>query len=320
MRTGGWSHVVLIVAGLGAGACQRDAGAPEPAQPVTFAPPATMAVSPASAEQVPALGYAHRTAAAPAAGGEPAKAPAIDAPPAAAPLKLVRTAQLALEVASYEKAADAVRGVAEANGGYLADARAARGAHDQHTGSITVRVPAERFAPAVAALKALGKVRSETIAAQDVTKAYADLETRLAVKREAAARVRDILKTRTADLSDVLEAERELARLTEQIEQMEGERRYYDHLIALSTITVALEEPGPAVTASVFEPIGEALHDSAEVLARSIAGLVYVTVFLTPWLLVAVALWRVIRSVRARARRTPPPPTTTSGDTPGGPA
>ena len=42
----------------------------------------------------------------------------------------------------------------------------------------------------------------------------------------------------------MLEAERELARVTEEIEQAEGERRFYDQQVALSTlIAVTLQEP-----------------------------------------------------------------------------
>jgi hypothetical protein len=53
----------------------------------------------------------------------------------------------------------------------------------------------------------------------------------------------------------VLEAERELARVTEEIERMEGERRYYDQQIALSAIVVTLREPEP-VLQSGMEPAG----------------------------------------------------------------
>jgi uncharacterized protein DUF4349 len=43
-------------------------------------------------------------------------------------------------------------------------------------GTLVIRVPAERFAAAYAALKGLGKVETETVSTQDVTRAYADLD------------------------------------------------------------------------------------------------------------------------------------------------
>jgi hypothetical protein len=220
----------------------------------------------------------------------------------AASRKLIRTGQMTLVVDSFTVASEEVKRIAEANGGYLADAQAQRGAQDRRHGSLTIRVDAGRFDAAVAALRGLGDVRSENVGAQDVTKAYADLETRLRVKRETAERLRDILRTRTAKLSDVLEAERELARVTEEIEGMEGERRFYDQQVALSTLTVTLQEPAAIVEANVFAPVSEAVRDSLRVLASSLAALVYAAVFLAPWLLLAVLAWKLLR--RARARRS----------------
>lgn len=217
--------------------------------------------------------------------------------------KLIRTAQVTLEVKGYEAAADAAARVAESHGGYLADAQAALGAGNRRRGTLVLRVPAESFPSAYAALKALGKVETETVATQDVTKAYADLETRLRVKRDAAARLREILRTRTDRLAHILEAERELTRVTEEIEQAEGERRYYDQQAALSTISATLHEPEPVVArAGAFAPFALALRGSLHALAASAAALLYVTVVVFPWLTVAALVGLVVRGVRRRTR------------------
>jgi hypothetical protein len=226
--------------------------------------------------------------------------------PVTTSLKLIRTAHLTVEVARYEQAASEVARVAEMNGGYLADAQAARGREDRPAGTLTIRVPSERFAAALSALKGLGKVRTETVASQDVTKAYADLETRLRVKRETAERLRDLLRTRTARLADVLEAERELARVTEEIERMEGERRFYDHQVALSTITVALHEPQAIVEPGVFSPVTDAVKASLGLLSQSVAAMVYVVAFAAPWLVVALLGWRVAGLLRSRRKAMQP--------------
>lgn len=215
--------------------------------------------------------------------------------------KLIRTAQVAIEVSSYEAAADQVGRLAEAHGGYLADAQAARGGKDHRQGTLTIRVPAEHFAAAYAALKALGKVETETVATQDVTKAYADLETRLAVKRDAEARLREILRTRTARLADILEAERELTRITEEIEQTEGERRYYDQQVALSTLSAALHEPEAVIRPGALAPLVEAFRDSLRLLAESVAALLYVIVLVLPWGTVVALVWLTVRAVRRRS-------------------
>lgn len=56
------------------------------------------------------------------------------------------------------------------------------------------------------------------------------------------------------------------------------------------------------VKPGVFSPIGQALRDSLEVLATSVAGLIYALAFVTPWLVALYVVWRIIRAVRARKR------------------
>ena len=100
---------------------------------------------------------------------------------------------------------------------------------DRDRGTLTFRVPADRFDAALSGpWKALGRHRRrELLDTQDIGREYMDLETRLA--RQAATPRRDCAScsgARTARLSDVLAAEKELSRVIEEREAMEGERRY----------------------------------------------------------------------------------------------
>jgi hypothetical protein len=217
--------------------------------------------------------------------------------------KLIRNGQLSLEIRDYAQAAEQVARIAESHGGYVADSQTTRADSGKRRGQVMLRVPAAQFGRAVDALKALGRVDSENVTSQDVTKAFADLETRLRVKRETEARLREILRTRTARLSDILEAEGQLARLIEEIEQMEGERRFYDQQVALSTITLQLYEPLAVVRPGLIEPIRRALRRSLELLAASAAALILLLVVVTPWAIVALCVWQVVRVVRRRTIR-----------------
>lgn len=255
-----------------------------------------------------------------AGAGEQARAPggsdasrSVDAPSAgatagleamAAARKLVRNGQVTVEVKSCAAATQALARLAATLGGYVSESRSQRDAQERERAWITLRVPAERFDELVSGTSGLGTLRSKSLNAQDVTKAYTDLETRLRVKRETAERLRDILRTRTAGLADVLAAERELARVTEEIEQAEGERRFYDQQVALSTLAVELLEPGSLARSSALDPLREALGDAARVLSASLAAMVYAVAFLAPWLFVLWVLWRLVRAWRARRAKT----------------
>jgi hypothetical protein len=292
---------------LSLAACAPDIGRREaPAAPERVA----ASQAPQVSEQLRALGYVQ-----PAAPGTGAANATTEAPPSAlgaltASRKLIRTGKLSLEVPAYEAAAEAVARIADGEGGYVAGSQSASAGARRARGSVTVRVPAERFPTAIAALKALGKLESEAVSTEDVTKAYADLETRLRVKRETEARLRDVLKNRAAKLGEILEVERELARVIEEIERAEGERRYYDQQVALSTIVVELREPEAAGRTTSWTSLTTALEEALSILARSTAAIVYLVVGGLPWVLVGLvgyaAARRVNRWSAARSKRRPP--------------
>lgn len=286
-----WSSGLLaLVVAAGTGCARREAGAPAPSRQAAPAAPQ-------------AAGGGERAAG--LADGRPAdeQKPGGLAAMAAA-RKLVRTGQMTVEVPAFGEAAQKLARLAEALGGYVAETRSRRDDNGRESGTLVLRVPAERFDELMTGTGGLGRVRARGVNAQDVTKAYTDLETRLRVKRETAERLREILKNRTAGLADVLAAERELARVTEEIEQAEGERRYYDQQVALSTLTVELAEPQALVSGGAWEPVREALHDALEVVGRSFAVMIYAFAFLAPWGLVLWVLWRIVKAWRGRRRKS----------------
>jgi flagellar biosynthesis/type III secretory pathway M-ring protein FliF/YscJ len=61
-----------------------------------------------------------------------------------------------------------------------------------------------------------------------------------------------------------------------------------------------MHEPAALVEPGAFAPIGNAFKESAELLANSVAALIYAAVALLPWLLVAFVAWKVFRAVRRR--------------------
>ena len=143
-------------------------------------------------EQLSALGYisANRGRSAPAprpaATAAPAAPSAAPGPRVTSSLKLIRTASLQVEVANFRAAVEEASRAATAFGGYVSDRQSSEDASGRESGQITLRVPSAKFDGAMSALKQLGRVRNEGVQTQDVTRAYADLETRLKVKRETA--------------------------------------------------------------------------------------------------------------------------------------
>lgn len=288
------ASAAVLLAASGCGSKRSREGLVEPSSP---------APAGAEAQSLRATGYldgGSAAAAAPATGVAPHAPGGLDA--VWAQQKLIRDGRIEIEVESVAAAIERIGAAAAARRALVAGSEVRRHADGRRSGTVTVKVPAAAFDDAVADLRELGEVRSETSSTQDVTKEYADLETRLAVKRRTQDRIEALLARQSGSLADLLSVERELERVVTEIERMEGEKRYYDQRVAISTIVVVLFEPGAVLRPSAFDPLREALGEALEVLAMSLAALVYVVTSAIPWVLLLWALWALVRRYRRRRR------------------
>ncbi len=103
-----------------------------------------------------------------------------------------------------------------------------------------MRVPAQRFEEALAALRAAGRVLDESRHANDVTEEFLDLGIRLDTARKARERLLEVL-AKAEKVEDILKVEAELRRLTEEIERMEGRRKYLADQVAMATLSATFQ-------------------------------------------------------------------------------
>ena len=123
---------------------------------------------------------------------------------------LIYTAALSMAVYQVEPGLDAVEKVARDEGGYLRCGRTARS-------PCACRAIASTT---IARIEKLGDVTHRDIKAQDVTDEYVDLQARLKNAYAIRDRLNDLLAK--ASVKEALEIEKELGRVTEDIERMEG--------------------------------------------------------------------------------------------------
>ncbi len=156
--------------------------------------------------------------------------------------KLVRNATLDLEVKNYEAAADAIATVAAGNSGYVATKNSARLPNGKMSGTIVIKVLPDRLDSALLQVRSLGELKNQSLATRDVTKEYFDTDARLRNARKMEERLLALLDTMKGKISELLSVEKELARVREQIEEMQGELKVYDSLVQYATITISLRE------------------------------------------------------------------------------
>lgn len=114
---------------------------------------------------------------------------------------------------------------------------------------ITVRVPGDKVEAFIAEASALGKVLRQSQSAQDVTQEHVDLTARLGNLQAEEKRLREFFAS-AKKVSEMLEIERELARVRGEIESIDAQKKYLERQAAMATVTFELVEPKPVVRPS----------------------------------------------------------------------
>jgi anti-sigma factor RsiW len=146
--------------------------------------------------------------------------------------------------------------------GYAATLNASTQPNAARSLQASLRIPAGELRAAVAELKSLGRVESETQAGEEVTQQHADLVARLKNSRETEQRLEAILLQRTGKIGDVLAVEREIARVRGEIEQMEAEQKQLEHRVDFATIDLSLAEEYKAQIGSPSPSIATRFHNA----------------------------------------------------------
>ncbi|MBI4567961.1 MAG: DUF4349 domain-containing protein [Planctomycetes bacterium] len=142
--------------------------------------------------------------------------------------KVIYTANLSVTVKEVEAAQKKAEEIAESFGGHL----------QQLAGdTITVRVPSDKFKEALARVEALGTVTDRNVNAQDVTEEFVDLEARLKNALASRDRLLDLIK-RADDVKAIVELEKELRAVGEEIERLQGKLRFLQSQVSMCTITL----------------------------------------------------------------------------------
>jgi hypothetical protein len=156
--------------------------------------------------------------------------------------KIIRNADLHLEVEKYDEAYGKIGAIVREKKGFIAGASTTRLANNKIRATVTLRIPPDQFETALAELGKLGTVRHQSISTADVTKQYQDLESRLKSKETLVERLKKVLLEGKGTVKELMEVEVQMGATIEQIESIKGELKYYDNLVGLSTITMQVFE------------------------------------------------------------------------------
>jgi hypothetical protein len=221
---------------------------------------------------------------------------------------IVRTAQLSLTTADFDRVRDRVSEVLKRHQGYIGELNIGSPAGAARTLEATLRVPTDQLEAATAELKSLGRVESESQSGEEVTEQYVDLEARLTNARNTELRLTDLLRQRTGKLSDVLAVEKSIDEVRGSIERMEAEKKNLGNRVDFATLTLRVTEDYKAqmqvLPASLLTRFQNAAVDGYRGMVDGVAAVLLTLLSYGPSLLLwAALLFFPVRAAWRRLRR-----------------
>ena len=227
--------------------------------------------------------------------------------------KIIRNANLKVEVTSPIEVQRQISSIAESHGGFVVTSEMAQQTSEDNSKpsvsvNLVVRVPATQFDSVVQEIRAAGsRVLQEQRTGQDVTEEFIDLEARVKNQRALETQFLEIMR-RAGKVEEALEVQRQLAEVRTEIEKLEGRKRFLENQASLSTINVTLQTPTQIVNAVGFwYNVKSAFADGVDVAAAIVLFLIRAIIALLPVLVLIVlpvALITKVVIMRMRRRRT----------------
>ena len=149
--------------------------------------------------------------------------------------KLIRTGNVSLEVKTVSDAEDKITQWAKSLGGYVTNANTW-----EYGANFTVRVPSARFDEAMTGAGNFGRVTNRSVNSEDVSDNYYDMKSRLETKYILRDKLSSYLN-QAKDIKDLLEIERQLNQVIQDIESTESRFKRLSGQIDYSTIYINMQ-------------------------------------------------------------------------------
>jgi len=214
--------------------------------------------------------------------------------------KIIKTGHLAFETKDPDATHRKIMDLTKSHDGFVQNDNSGK-SYNRLYRTITVRVPTEKFQSFIDAVsEGVPYFDQKDISRKDVTEEFIDLEARLKAKRELERRYLELL-TKAKNVKEMLEIERELSTIREEIEAKQGRLNYLQNKVSLSTVNIEFykltSETG--VTLSYGQKMKNAFKGGWDGISVFFLGLLY----LWPLYLIIAIIFLVIRRIIKRKKR-----------------
>lgn len=227
--------------------------------------------------------------------------PAADEPTGYSSQKIIRNADLRFETGDMAATTKSIQAAVKKYGAQMQ--HDTEGKDDYSVSrNLTVRIPGKSFDTFINDIsKGVAYFDRKEISSQDVTEQYVDTEARVKAKKVLEARYLELIG-KAKKVSEILEIEKELSAIREEIEAKEGHLRYMKSRIAMSTINIEFykkTESGAGTTVSYGDKMGNAFKSGFNALSTLFLGLLQ----LWPFILIFVIAFIIIRKKLRRRKK-----------------
>jgi len=154
-----------------------------------------------------------------------------------APQKIIKTSFLRFETQDLDKTYLQIKKAVQDNKGYIQDDNSNK-SFNKITRRLLIRIPTSNFEQALDAVSQnVAYFDDKRTSAKDVTEEFIDIEARLKAKKTLEKRYLELLN-KAKNVKEILEIERELSKIREDIEAQQGRLKYLENKVSLSTLEI----------------------------------------------------------------------------------
>lgn len=215
--------------------------------------------------------------------------------------KIIKTGNLRFETQELEKTHKKILDAIQKVNGYVQYDNTGK-SYDSQFRNMTVRVPSESFDTVLQSIsKGVSYFEDKTISQRDVTEEFVDLNARLKAKRTLENRYLELL-SKAKNVTEILEIERELSKIREEIESREGRLKYLQSQVSESTITIYFYKISSerGVTVSYGRKMANAFKNGWSNVSEFFLGLLHIWPFI---ILVVLSVFMIRRWIKKRKKK-----------------
>lgn len=228
------------------------------------------------------------------------------AAPVMAEKKIIRTASMTIATQTFEDSLNALKSACEGQNGWIeSSSENVNNATGLRTAYLTLRIPQSALDAYIAGTEGLGRITSRSESAQDVTESYQDTAARLETQKALMARLQALI-TESADLSDLLELESQIADTQYQIDRLQSSLNSTDRQVSYSTVNITLKEEKTVeltdTTVSLGDRIKSAIVTGINALESFLADMLVFLVAALPFIAIVAVVVIAVKIIRKRRK------------------